>query len=98
LHAIISDYFKRHVMEIIPALEIDNDAMTISPVASTRGVALLLRPRRISYHGLLSLVPQGRNFDHRCGGRILQRRYSNSITLVLFDHPSRFRQVALEVL
>jgi LysR family transcriptional regulator, hca operon transcriptional activator len=41
LRAVISDYFKRSGIEIVPDLEIDNYAMAISLVASTRGVALL---------------------------------------------------------
>jgi LysR family transcriptional regulator, hca operon transcriptional activator len=41
LRAIISDYLKRSGIEIVPELEIDNYAMAISLVASTRGVALL---------------------------------------------------------
>jgi LysR family transcriptional regulator, hca operon transcriptional activator len=41
LRSIIADYFKRHKIEIVPSLEVDNYAMAISLVASTRGVALL---------------------------------------------------------
>ena len=41
LRAVIADYFKRCKIEIVPSLEIDNYAMAISLVASTRGVALL---------------------------------------------------------
>jgi LysR family transcriptional regulator, hca operon transcriptional activator len=41
LRAVVSDYFKRSKIEIVPAFEIDNYAMAISLVASTRGVALL---------------------------------------------------------
>jgi LysR family hca operon transcriptional activator len=41
LRAIIGDYFKRCGIEIVPTLEIDNYAMAISLVASTRGMALL---------------------------------------------------------
>jgi LysR family hca operon transcriptional activator len=41
LRALIRDYFKRTGIEIVPALEIDNYAMAISLVASTRGFALL---------------------------------------------------------
>ena len=41
LRAVISDYLKRCGIEIVPHLEIDNFAMAISLVASTRGVALL---------------------------------------------------------
>ena len=41
LRGIIADYFKRCKIEITPAFEIDNYAMAISLVASTRGVALL---------------------------------------------------------
>jgi LysR family transcriptional regulator, hca operon transcriptional activator len=41
LRGIIADYFKRNEIEISPSLEIDNYAMAISLVASTRGVALL---------------------------------------------------------
>jgi LysR family hca operon transcriptional activator len=41
LRAVIRDYFKRTGIEIVPALEIDNYAMAISLVASTRGFALL---------------------------------------------------------
>ena len=41
LRSIIADYFKRCKMEIAPSLEVDNYAMAISLVASTRGVALL---------------------------------------------------------
>jgi LysR family hca operon transcriptional activator len=41
LRGIIADYFKRCRIEITPAFEIDNYAMAISLVASTRGVALL---------------------------------------------------------
>jgi len=41
LRAVISDYFKRVGVDIVPSLEIDNYAMAISLVASTRGVALL---------------------------------------------------------
>jgi LysR family hca operon transcriptional activator len=41
LRVVISDYFKRAGIGIVPSLEIDNYAMAISLVASTRGVALL---------------------------------------------------------
>ncbi|HUC49256.1 MAG TPA: LysR family transcriptional regulator [Xanthobacteraceae bacterium] len=41
LRAVIHDYFKRAGIDIVPSLEIDNYAMAISLVASTRGVALL---------------------------------------------------------
>lgn len=41
LRGVIADYFKRQRLEITPSLEIDNYAMAISLVASTRGVALL---------------------------------------------------------
>jgi LysR family transcriptional regulator, hca operon transcriptional activator len=41
LRAVIADYFERCGIKIVPALEIDNYAMAISLVASTRGVALL---------------------------------------------------------
>ena len=41
LRGIIADYFKRCKIEITPAFEIDNYAMAISLVASTRSVALL---------------------------------------------------------
>jgi LysR family hca operon transcriptional activator len=41
LRAVIDDYLKRAGMKIAPHLEIDNYAMAISLVASTRGVALL---------------------------------------------------------
>jgi LysR family transcriptional regulator, hca operon transcriptional activator len=41
LRDVISDYFKRAGVEITPHYEIDNFAMAISLVASTRGVALL---------------------------------------------------------
>jgi LysR family transcriptional regulator, hca operon transcriptional activator len=41
LRAVVDDYLKRCGIEIVPHLEIDNFAMAISLVASTRGVALL---------------------------------------------------------
>ena len=41
LRGIIADYFKRCKIELTPSLEVDNYAMAISLVASTRGVALL---------------------------------------------------------
>jgi LysR family transcriptional regulator, hca operon transcriptional activator len=41
LRAVVSDYLKRTGIELTPHLEIDNFAMAISLVASTRGVALL---------------------------------------------------------
>jgi LysR family hca operon transcriptional activator len=41
LRGVIADYLKRTGMEIAPHLEVDNYAMAISLVASTRGVALL---------------------------------------------------------
>jgi LysR family hca operon transcriptional activator len=41
LRAVIDDYFRRSAIKIAPHLEIDNYAMAISLVASTRGVALL---------------------------------------------------------
>jgi LysR family hca operon transcriptional activator len=41
LRAVINDYLKRCGIELVPHLEIDNFAMAISLVASTRGVALL---------------------------------------------------------
>jgi LysR family hca operon transcriptional activator len=41
LRAIVSDYLKRTGIELTPHLEIDNFAMALSAVASTRGVALL---------------------------------------------------------
>jgi LysR family hca operon transcriptional activator len=41
LRAAIADYFTKHRIELTPSYEIDNYAMAISLVASTRGVALL---------------------------------------------------------
>jgi LysR family hca operon transcriptional activator len=41
LRSIVNDYLKRHEINVAPHLEIDNFAMAISLVASTRGVALL---------------------------------------------------------
>jgi LysR family transcriptional regulator, hca operon transcriptional activator len=41
LRAVIKDYFKGAGIDLVPSLEIDNYAMAISLVASTRGVALL---------------------------------------------------------
>ncbi|MGH7103675.1 MAG: LysR family transcriptional regulator [Acetobacteraceae bacterium] len=41
LRSIIADYFTRCGIEIAPSYEIDNYAMAVSLVASTRGVALL---------------------------------------------------------
>ena len=41
LRVVVNDYLKRCKIEIAPHLEIDNFAMAISLVASTRGVALL---------------------------------------------------------
>jgi LysR family hca operon transcriptional activator len=41
LRAAVSDYLKRNGIELTPHLEIDNFAMAISLVASTRGMALL---------------------------------------------------------
>jgi LysR family hca operon transcriptional activator len=41
LRAVVDDYLKRCGIEIVPHLEIDNFAMAISLVASTRSVALL---------------------------------------------------------
>jgi LysR family hca operon transcriptional activator len=41
LRGVISDYFERCGIRIVPTYEIDNYAMAISLVASTRGVALL---------------------------------------------------------
>jgi LysR family hca operon transcriptional activator len=41
LRGIIADYFTRRKIEIAPSFEIDNYAMAVSLVASTRGVALL---------------------------------------------------------
>jgi LysR family hca operon transcriptional activator len=41
LRAAVNDYLQRSGIEIVPHLEIDNFAMAVSLVASTRGVALL---------------------------------------------------------
>jgi LysR family hca operon transcriptional activator len=41
LRSTIADYFTRRKIEIAPSFEIDNYAMAVSLVASTRGVALL---------------------------------------------------------
>jgi LysR family transcriptional regulator, hca operon transcriptional activator len=41
LRAVVNDYLKRSGIGIVAHLEIDNFAMAVSPVASTRGVALL---------------------------------------------------------
>jgi LysR family hca operon transcriptional activator len=41
LRGIIADYFARRKLTIVPSFEIDNYAMAVSLVASTRGVALL---------------------------------------------------------
>jgi LysR family hca operon transcriptional activator len=41
LRAVVIDYLKQSGIEIVPHLEIDNFAMAISLVASTRGAALL---------------------------------------------------------
>lgn len=41
LRAAIADYFTKHGIELTPSYEIDNYAMAVSLVASTRGVALL---------------------------------------------------------
>jgi LysR family transcriptional regulator, hca operon transcriptional activator len=41
LRGVVGDYLRRSGLEIVPHLEIDNFAMAVSLVASTRGVALL---------------------------------------------------------
>lgn len=41
LRAAIADYFTQHGIDLTPSYEIDNYAMAVSLVASTRGVALL---------------------------------------------------------
>jgi LysR family hca operon transcriptional activator len=41
LRGIIANYFAKRKLEIVPSFEIDNYAMAVSLVASTRGVALL---------------------------------------------------------
>jgi LysR family transcriptional regulator, hca operon transcriptional activator len=41
LRAVVKDYLERSGLKIVPHLEIDNYAMAISLVASTRGIALL---------------------------------------------------------
>jgi LysR family hca operon transcriptional activator len=41
LRSVLRDYFKRTGLDIVPAFEIDNYAMAVSLVASTRGFALL---------------------------------------------------------
>jgi LysR family transcriptional regulator, hca operon transcriptional activator len=41
LRGVVGDYLKQSGVEIVPHLEIDNFAMAVSLVASTRGVALL---------------------------------------------------------
>ena len=41
LRGVVGDYLKRSGVEIVPHLEIDNFAMAVSLVASTRGVTLL---------------------------------------------------------
>jgi len=41
LRGIIANYFAKHKLEVVPSFEIDNYAMAVSLVASTRGVALL---------------------------------------------------------
>jgi LysR family hca operon transcriptional activator len=41
LRGIIANYFAQRKLEIVPSFEIDNYAMAVSLVASTRGVALL---------------------------------------------------------
>jgi len=41
LRGVVGDYLERSGIEIVPHLEIDNFAMAVSLVASTRGVALL---------------------------------------------------------
>ena len=41
LRGVVGDYLRRSGIEIVPHLEIDNFAMAVSLVASTRGVALL---------------------------------------------------------
>jgi LysR family hca operon transcriptional activator len=46
LRSVIADYFTRRKVEIAPSFEIDNYAMAVSLVASTRGVALLPAPAR----------------------------------------------------
>ena len=73
LRAVINDYLKRCGIEIVPHLEIDNFAMAISLVASTRGVALL----PASAENFLTVVchqpsPKRRGADHRFGDRISQ--------------------------
>jgi LysR family transcriptional regulator, hca operon transcriptional activator len=49
LRSVIQDYLKRSGTEIVPTLEVDNFAMAMSLVASTRGAALL----PASVHGYL---------------------------------------------
>ena len=56
LRALIADYFERCGIEIMPAYEIDNYAMAVSLVASTRGVALLPASARNSCPGRWSAV------------------------------------------
>jgi LysR family hca operon transcriptional activator len=41
LRSVVGDYLRGSGIEIVPHLEIDNFAMAVSLVASTRGVALL---------------------------------------------------------
>ena len=71
LRAIIRDYFKRMAINIMPALEIDNFAMAVSLVASTRGVALLPASAVNWCHGRLSPGRSGAA-DNRCRGRLSQ--------------------------
>ncbi len=76
LRALIASYLARRKIELAPSFEIDNYAMAVSLVASTRGVALL--------PGVGAPLPalvggqpaaQRRSPDNRCRRRLSQSQY-----------------------
>ena len=71
LRAVINDYLKRRGIDIVPHLEIDNFAMAISLIASTRGVALLpISAENFLKWSVYQPSVKRRGADHRFGHRI----------------------------
>ena len=87
LRALITAYLARRKVELTPSYEIDNYAMAVSLVASTRGVALLpASARHFLPWSVVSRPLEGRGPDYRCCGRLPPRqRLANIEDLSLED-------------
>jgi LysR family hca operon transcriptional activator len=98
LRAVIADYFKQCGIKIVPALEIDNYAMAISLIASTRGVALLPASAKKFPAAVGGQPPaQGRGADHRSRRRLSQGQYLARLKGISFtDRRTRHKRAEID--